>query len=68
MGEARELVLPLLDLGAKLVECQCSIRRATKQYRGSDKDAARGADQRKQLERGGSDKAEAAKKVRREWQ
>ena len=33
-----------------------------KQYRGNDRDAARSADQRKQLDRGNPEKVEAAKR------
>ena len=53
MGEAREVVPPPLDLGAKLVVGQCCISRATKLYRRNGKDAAR--------------EVETAKKVRTEW-
>ena len=70
VGEAREVVLPPFDLGEKMVECQCSIGRATKQHRSDDKVAARlqqGVQVKISRWTGGPEEVETAKTVRVEW-
>ena len=49
----------LLILGQNWLSVSAASGRAKKEYRGHDKDAAKSADQRKQLDRGGSEKVES---------
>ena len=60
--EIREMALSPLDYETELAERQCGSRRTTKKDGGSDEDAKRSADPRKQMDGGCPKKVEAAKR------
>ena len=72
--EVWEVALSPFDSGAELANRQCCSRRTTKKNGGSDEDATRSADQRKQMDGGntkrcnqpkGEDRMEMKKEARR---
>ena len=64
--EFGEVALSPLDSGAELAKCQCCSRRTTKKNGGSDEDATRSADLRKQEVGESPQKVEVAKSDDRE--
>ena len=53
-------LFPLFDCGTELAKRRCRSRRTTKRDGGSDEDATRSADQRKQMDGGNPQKVDGS--------